>query len=501
MKRVFCLALLLICTRASASCEIPPLPPGLGGPVDSRLDTNTLNRWQDYRSARVEERMLEAWDSQRVRDSYRVSQEDIDAECYSVNQLVDLGRAIFLREFTLADGLGGRLKDGIDKQTWYQRFQTKDEQSAHATSCASCHWKGGLAGAGDSVDNAFLDGDGLKQNTHIERNPIALNGAGWIQALANEMTKSLQQQRDTLLKRVRTTTKKSVKISAKGVSFGEISARVVNGKVKVDYSLLDGVNEDLVVRPFGWQGRYAKLSDMVEWSFESHLGLSKNDYVAGRAELTEGQITAVTLFIATLATPIIQIPTVGGLRPDRYVPVAKAKAAPEFTMRWAKGQFLFSELGCASCHQPSMKLDSDRFSVSEIKLSLHQTAAQPVPDKVGVLEQVPLLSQSINKPANKNGAANTARSATTLFLFSDLKLHQMGEGQFLTRPLWGLRNSTPYSFDGSANVIDQAVEKHNHPLSAAKSAAENYLKLPHSQQTELRIFLYSLMRAPEIRIR
>lgn len=476
-------------------CEISVSPPGMAGPVDSVLDVSTLEKWKAYRRARVEERMLEAWDPQQVRNSYRIRQSQIDAGCYTINELVDLGRALFLREFTLAEGLGNY----SGERHWFERFQKKGTQSAHATSCVSCHWKGGFAGAGDRVDNAFFDGDGNTQSSHLERNPIALIGAGWIENLALEMTIDLQRQKQLLVRRASDVVTAKTKLRTKGIEFGEISTRRHKGQVLVDYSKLEGVDKDLIVRPFGWQGRYAKLSDMVEWSFSSHLGLSINSQHNNQQELLRGQITAITLFIATLPTPIIQIPTVGGFRPDKLIPVAKPMPAPEFTTRWAVGQHLFSEIGCGRCHRPSMQLISDDFETAGVKLSLHDIAANPRPEKI---EQV-VFREPSSTPTNVATRSTSASddSATRLFLFSDLKLHQMGYGRFLTRPLWGLRNSAPYSFDGGANVIDQAVEKHHHPRSAARIEAEKFIKLPHSEKAELRIFLYSLMRLPEIRVR
>lgn len=480
--------MLLFSSSVMGDCMPRQLPPAMQGPVDAVLDLKTLDRWKEFREARVQERMVEAFDPQFVHATYRVEQHDIDAGCFSLEQLVDLGRALFLREFTAAEGLGGKHKASL----WYQRFQDKDDPIPHATSCSNCHWKGGFAGAGDRVDNAFLAGDGNVKASHQERNPLSLSGIGWVEIAAREMTQSLQTQKKILVKAVQKRSRASTQLTAKGVNFGTLRARRHAGKVTLDFSQVEGVTEDLIVKPFGWRGDFATIAEVVAWSFETHLGLYSVDTDRGEglarstisepssAQLTQGQITAVSTFLATLSSPVIEIPTVAGLRPDLLVPVAEAKSAPEFTQRWAAGQRVFNEVGCADCHRPKIKLEGDQFSLGKLNFSLHSVAASPQPER--------LTSQDNSL-------------STSVYLFSDLKQYNMGYGKFITRPLWGLRNSAPYSVDGSANVVDQAIAKHNHPQGAARDSADKFKRIHEKYKADLRVFLYSLMRAPEIRIR
>jgi len=476
MRLLVCMFLLLP-AHAFANCESRDFPPGMGGVVDTVLDNQTLKKWHDFREARVEERMQEVLTPERIRQTYRISQEQIKQGCVNTEQLVDLGRALFMREFTLNEGLGG----GIEGVPRFQRFQRKDEVSAHATSCTNCHWKGGFAGAGDKVDNTFLEGDGDKIGSHLQRNPIALLGLGWVELLAREMSQSLQQQKQTLIIQAQKNGKAKKQLSAKGISFGELSATfTIDNLLSIDTSKLEGVDESLVIKPFGWQGRYAKLSDMVRWSFQSHLGLTNS-------EISDGQVSSVTAFLATLATPIIEVPVVAGLRPDKYIPLAEAKPTFEFASRWPLGQKKFEEIGCAVCHKPFLDLNNDKFDTVDFEISLQAQAAKPKPERINEHGEVTLVTDEFSK--------------NRVYLFSDLKQHDMGYGRFLTRPLWGLRNSAPYSFDGGSNVIDQVMQKHQHQKSSARGAALRFGQLKEKRKADLRVFLYSLMRKPEIRVR
>lgn len=485
------LLLLMVSSASWADCGVRELPPRFGGPAHSAIDASTLASWKAFRTARVEERMLEAWAPTQVYQRYKIEQRQIDAGCFTLEQMVDFGRALFLREFTLAEGLGGPSNNG----RWYQRFQSSARPAAHATSCNNCHWKGGFAGAGDRVDNTFLDGDGDTQASHQQRNPPALIGLGWIELLAKEMTESLRAQRKALLQIARQRGRASTALNAKGVSFGQLSAKLVGDEVELDHSELEGVTEDMLVKPFGWEGRFATLPEMVEWSFATHLGMQSGAVKGQTAEVSEGQITALSIFLATMSSPVIEIPTVAGFRPDLFVPLAKPVAAPSFTQRWPRGQQLFAEMGCASCHRPMLELEADSYQVSGKEFSLHRVAATPKPEQLE--GPVSRALASTERAASEPVSTNRSR----VYLFSDLKRHNMGYGSFVTRPLWGLRNSAPYGFDGSANVIDQVLERHNHAASAARESASKYLSSHEKYKADLRVFLYSLMRAPQIRVR
>jgi len=479
-----CAAVLMAETSFSAEDCLPrEFPPGLGGAIDDGVSVDLMLRWKDYKRARSEERMLDAYDPQRVAETYQLSSALIEKKCVTQAQLVDLGRALFLKEFVISDYVNSR----GEGQSNLQRFSAEKTTAPHATSCISCHWKGGFAGAGDVVDNAFLEGDGNRLDSHKVRNPIALHGAGWVELLAKEMSDDLQKQLNVGLARVSSAQPLEVPLTSKGVRFGSlILSKDSHDKVSVNADKLLGVDADLVVKPFAWEGRFSSIEEVVRWSFETHMGIGTYPDSSVK-QLSKGQLAAVTQFIATLAAPIIEIPTSAGFRPEPILPILESKHGVEYTNRWSDGLNEFNQMGCSSCHKPSLALGSSNPTLNELKNELSKYAATPNPISVAT--------------DNKAGSDKVGEEKTEVYLFSDLKRHSMGYGTFLTRPLWGLRNSAPYMHDGSANVVDQAIQQHGQAGSAAKKSAEKFAKSTEKRKADLRIFLYSLMRSPSIRVR
>ena len=119
------------------------------------------------------------------------------------------------------------------------------------------------------------------------------------------------------------------------------------------------------------------------------------------------------------------------------------------------GEALFSAVGCASCHVPSL-----------------QTGPDPNP----------LFHRKV------------------VPLFSDLLLHDIGTGdgirqeaaepqEFRTPALWGLRLRRPLLHDGTAATIEDAIGHHGGEASAG---LQRFLALPDDQRALLLAFLKSL---------
>jgi CxxC motif-containing protein (DUF1111 family) len=125
------------------------------------------------------------------------------------------------------------------------------------------------------------------------------------------------------------------------------------------------------------------------------------------------------------------------------------------TLQVQRGEKVFSEIGCASCHVPKMM--TGRNSVAALS----------------------------NKPVN---------------LFSDLLLHDIGTGDgikqglatgndFRTAPLWGLSRRGRFMHDASSNKIEDAIQRHS---VEAENARNGFVGLPQSDQDALLAFLDSL---------
>ena len=126
-----------------------------------------------------------------------------------------------------------------------------------------------------------------------------------------------------------------------------------------------------------------------------------------------------------------------------------------------KGTAIFSAIGCANCHTPSMTTATSDFA--------------------------PALSQV---------QAN---------LFSDLALHHMGKkladgisqgnagpDQFRTAPLWGVGQRVFFLHDGRTSDLVQAIRQHKSQGSEANEVIENFENLSHQHKLDLILFLRSL---------
>jgi len=432
------------------------------------------HRWLAFRDEREQERMWAAYDPARVAARYRIEQAWIDDGCVTLAQLVDLGRGLFLRAFTPAKGYG---RGGPRS-----RVQRDGIGGPDASSCSNCHWKGGFAGSGDRADNAFQFGDGERLDSADERNPPALWGAGWTERVAAEMTAELH----AVAARARESGEHEALV-AKGVFFGRVRARPDG---TLDTSEVVGVDPDLVVKPFGWKGTFPTIRAFVRSSLNLHLGMQAragdDDEDGVEEEITEGQLSAMVAFLATLDPPRILVPDEGGARGPPLSGELEIVDSPEFVMRWLEGAELFGELGCADCHVPFHRVDSARYVDDQLDIDLGRDGAGPQPER-------------------REGGG------WLVPVFSDFKRHAMGEGlaarhveagvprdTWLTRRLWGVAQTRPYLHDGSAVTFDEAIARHG---GEAARAREGFLARPEAHRASLRVFLLSLRRAPAIRVR
>jgi Di-haem oxidoreductase, putative peroxidase len=447
--------------------------------IEEALALNELERFEEY---------LEAAEKGEDAEHVFVLQEDIDAGLYDLPRLFQFGDALFGHEFRSSDGYGSE-----ERPVPLVRVHQGLRGGLDSFSCAGCHSVGGADGAGSATQNAYLRGDGDDIRTAVARNPPALIGLGFVQALAAEMTHELEYTRDQALALALLTGEPvTVALTSKGVDFGQLDARP-DGSVGTDG--VEGVDRDLVVKPFGWKGTFPSLRRAVEDAARVHFGIQSHVLALGHQalpdperlgpgpewydpdgdgrarELEEGILTATAVYLAMLEAPQIIPPHDAGLRD-----------------RWARGSAWFDAVGCDDCHRRELVLGSslweewpDSTSGPPVTLNLQLDGEQP---KAGARVQ----------------------------LFSDLRRHDMGPeladphegaageplpGTFLTRPLWGLAESPPYLHDGRAATIPEAIVAHG---GAAQASRDAYVELPDDARADLHVFLLSLSRAPRLRV-
>ncbi len=412
--------------------------------------------------------------------STRIEQGDIDARRFSSAELFQIGAQLFNVTFTAPIGYGAK------DLPRFQRFHQGKRGGPDAIKCAACHWRGGPGGAGDAADNAYIDGDGDTQASTLARNPRSLVGAGVIELLGREMTAELQKLRDAITNKARTSGKPvREKLIVKGISFGEFEARPDGS---TDATALEGIDADLVVKPFGWKGRHASLRDIVEEELLIHHGM-QSTFVAAHGdptrigsfggtdpdgdgvhdEITEGQVTALTLFVAMQEVPVVDLP-----RETDHMALL------------VKGDQLFTSLGCDGCHVRSLPLESTKYVLT---------------NRGGG----PSVEVDLAKEGVEPRIASAVPGALRVYLYSDLKRHDMGpalsdpraesgiRGQlFVTPPLWGLMRSRPYLHDARAQTAPLAILAHGGEAQASRDA---YAALSEDDKGALRVFLTTLVRA------
>jgi CxxC motif-containing protein (DUF1111 family) len=128
----------------------------------------------------------------------------------------------------------------------------------------------------------------------------------------------------------------------------------------------------------------------------------------------------------------------------------------------SRGQALFSSIGCATCHTPTL---------------------------------------SSTQPSNVTSSLGSAPVSA----FSDVEIHHMGTGladnvsqggaggdQFRTAPLWGLGQRIFFLHDGRTSNLLTAIADHSSNGSEATQVEQNFASLSSSQKQDLLNFLRSL---------
>ena len=430
-----------------------------------------------------------------------ISQEEIEAGHLTLEELTEHGRAIFSASFNSLDGAGrpeltgtGQFRKRRAMPDNFNRISAPD-----ANSCRGCHNLPATGGGGDNVANVFVlaqqnpfvnfDGDPVENGPNQtlktvgnERNTVSIFGAGFIELLAREMTTELHALRASACDQAtRTGRAVTAALATKGVGFGTLTC---HPEGSVDTSHVEGVDADLIIRPFHQKGAVVSLREFSNNALLHHHGMlpteragqEKDPDADGYAnELTVGDVTALTLFQATLPAPV-QAP------PETRV---EREAA-------ARGRVLFDRIRCSDCHIPEMPLASLEF----VEPGPFNPENNLRPEDVSATFRVD-LSPYI-EDLRQDGEGNFL-----VPVFTDLKRHDMGEFLnnealeqggvptrfWLTRKLWGIASEPPYLHHGRATLISEAILAHG---GEAQEQRDAFAHLEQAQQAELLEFLLTL---------
>jgi len=443
----------------------------------------------------------------------------------SLQDLLAHGRRLFTAVWTIEEGGGRPLTKGTGAKVTdassplvfprsFNRISGPDSNS-----CAGCHNLpfGIPGGGGDIVSNVFvlgqrfdfitfdsdndltptrgaLDERGLDttlQTIANSRATLGMFGSGYIEMLSRQITEDLQAIRDATLPGT------SRPLTSKGIAFGRI-ARTPDG-----HWITDGVQgiaapslissgpagpPSLIIRPFHQAGNVVSIRQFSNNAFNHHHGIQSTERFGKDTdpdgdgvinELTRADVTAVSIYQATMAVP------------GRVIP-----SDPEAEEAVLVGEERFGTIGCTTCHIPALPLDRQGWMYSEPNPF---NPAQPPQGPNLLVGQAPTLTVDLSNDALPSPRLKPRNGVVMVPAYTDLKLHDIttglpgdpniealdmnqpagspgffaGNGKFITRKLWGTANEPPFFHHGMFTTLRQSVKAHDGEAKASRIAFES----------------------------
>ena len=505
---------------ASGLAADPPVGPPVGPPVDPAAGTApgapvAPPPWSDRTSVLAPSDASGAPDalaSGTGPDGPRPLAGRLDAPDLAAH--VRRGAALFSRRFTPADGAGRPLATQAivpTKRRRAPRAEYARTAGLDANACASCHAEPVTGGAGDFSANVFVsegfrhaDFDTTDPQFSNERNTNHLFGAGLVELLAREMSAELQGARDAALDGARAAgAPVGAPLAAKGVDFGTVTAHPDG---TLDVGDVDGVDADLVVRPFSHKGVMTSLRQFTVNALNHHHGVQgverfgarwtgETDFDEdGRAdEIGEADVSALVAWQATLGPPV---------ETDEPLPGLDGSARAAWLEAAARGRTAFDALGCAGCHRATLPLDSLVFD-------------DPGPlDAAGTLRtgEGTDLQYDLALAAWAATLERDGQGRVLVPLFGDLKRHAMTDNRvagfgnellsqrfverdvFMTTELWGVGSTAPYGHRGDMVTLTEAIDAHGGDARASRDA---WAALDDGARDDLVAWLRTLVIPPD----
>lgn len=398
---------------------------------------------------------------------------------------IERGGELFSHQWTKGDALAGG--DGLGPVF-------------NATSCVSCHFQGGIGGAGSKK------GDVAHYIVRVTNQNPAADGMIHASSVAKEF-----QESTTLLRKLFPVVKGSTTRRRDGhcdytvtiPDFDPVRIETINATSLFGAGWIDLIPEKAIkhqqfsqsfagtwveltenkfdIKPlgkarvladgrigkFGWKAQFATLEEFVAAACANELGLSTPlhdqpkplgnvNYVSTGTDMSWKQLRDMSGFVATLPRPVEVLPE-----------------ADDLKERAILGKQVFTKVGCASCHVPDLAgikgIYSD-FLLHDVVTSLDgANGGGQGGDGYGPPEPPGLPERSPGDPL---------------------------PNEWKTPPLWGVASSAPYLHDGSAPTLESAIQNHRGDATAVRNA---YRKLSKPEQQALVEFLKTLQAPPEVK--
>ncbi len=449
-------------------------------------------------------------------------------------RLIRHGRDLFNAMWTPQEGGGRRLINGVgaaladpDSPLDFPR-NFNPISAPDSNSCAGCHNLPRSGGGGDYVTNVQVLGQRFDHVTFDHGDAVAMRGAldeegkfptldeiansratpgmfgsGYIEMLARQMTVDLRAIAAAMAPG------ELRELTTKGVRFGTLARNLdgtwdvsaVTGLPPASLASSDQTPPSLILRPFHQVGAVVSLREFTNNAFNHHHGMQSTerfgidqdpdgDGVVG--ELTRADVTAATVYQATLAVP--------GRRIPRYRPVERAVLL---------GEEKFAEIGCADCHVPALPLGDYGWAYVEPNPFHSEGNLQS-----GEVEDYRINLNSKYLPQPRLRARD---GVTWVPAFTDLKLHDVTTGpddpncelldqhaagtpemfdgncRFLTKKLWGAASEPPYYHHGKYMTLRAAIEAH---AGEAQVSADGWRALTDDERDGIIEFLKTLQVLP-----
>lgn len=218
----------------------------------------------------------------------------------------------------------------------------------------------------------------------------------------------------------------------------------------------DVASGEMRVGRFGWKAQQATVLAFSGDAYRNEMGVTNRFFPTENAP--NGDFSRIAALVGPGVDDVVD-PATGRGDIDLVADFMRLLAPPPrgpVNASVQAGEALFTQIGCAACHTPSMA-----------------TGTNPV----------------------------AALSGKLVNLYSDLLLHDMGAlndgiaqdgaraNEMKTPPLWGLRFTAPYLHDGRATTVDQAARAHD---GEARVARNRYIGLAPALRQQVIDFLNSL---------
>jgi hypothetical protein len=461
-------------------------------------------------------------------------------------QLLEYGAKLFNAKFTVQEGAGRPLSKGTGAAVsdpssplvFPRNFNRLSSPEANA--CSGCHNAPASGGGGDRVTEVFVlaqrfdhlsfdhndtmtlrgavDESGnfvTLENATNDRKTIGMNGSGYLEMVARQMTAELQSIAAA------TAPGSSRALSCKGVSFGTITHKLdgtwdTSKAVGLPAPSLkaSGTNPpSLTILPYHQAGAVVSIRQFTNNAMNHHHGMQSEERFGMNIdpdgdgvinELTTADLTAISLFQATLSVP------------GRVIPNNPAIENAVWT-----GERLFDQIGCNSCHMDALPLDKKGWMYSEP--SPYNPAGNLQVGPVNYpLTAPPLVIDLTSGKLPQPRLRPNSSGVIMVLAYTDLKLHDIsatsdpktdpecepldqnhpagspgffaGNCKFITRKLWGFYNQGgAFMHHGKFTTAREAVEAHNGEALASRQAFD---LLSKDFQNDVIEFLKSLQVLP-----